>query len=406
MIPQDDASPLAIPQHDTSPVVIPQQDAIPIMIAQHRASPVAIPQQDELNTEVENVQTGVDQICSDMPSDLPKRIIKVHRLNVKRDMIDTFRDPLIMKYELEVIAIDCRGIDELGKGIGVLRDILSLFWKEVYKSLFIGENERIPFVRHDYQRDEWEAVARILVKGYLSCQYLPLLLSPTFLAYLFWGESVITSPMLLKSLGNYISVDEKNLMDKCIAGDMNYDGDEMPDLLEMLSNYDCRCQVNSGNIIKVFEEIAHKELIQKPQYIADCWKDIISSHLPTFPDLKSLNEKYESLTPSTSKLLSCIEANPVNDAERESLKFLKKFIKGLDSPQKLNKFVRFISGSELMLFHALQVHFTNLSGLGRRPVAHTCNTVLELSSTYQSFSELREEFSHILLSDYWEIDMV
>ena len=129
----------------------------------------------------------------------------------------------------------------------------------MYESLFIGENERVPFVRHDYQRDEWEAVARILVKGYLSCQYLPLLLSPTFLVYLFWGESVITSPMLLKSLGNYISVDEKNLMDKCIAGDMNYDGDDMPDLLEMLSNYDCRCQVNSENIIKVFDEIAHKE---------------------------------------------------------------------------------------------------------------------------------------------------
>ena len=94
MISQDDASPLAIPQHDTSPVVIPQQDAIPIVIAQHRASPVPIPQQDELNREVENVQTGVDQRCSNMPLDLPKCIIKVHRLNVKRDMIDTFRNPL------------------------------------------------------------------------------------------------------------------------------------------------------------------------------------------------------------------------------------------------------------------------------------------------------------------------
>ena len=59
-----------------------------------------------------------------------------------------------------------------------------------------------------------------------------------------------------------------------------------------------------------------------------------------------------------------------------------------------------------MLFDAIQVNFTNLSGLGRRPIAHTCNTVLELSSTYQSFPELREELSAILASDYWEMDIV
>ena len=30
---------------------------------------------------------------------------------------------------------------------------------------------RVPFVRHDYQRDEWVAVCRILVKGYLTNSY-------------------------------------------------------------------------------------------------------------------------------------------------------------------------------------------------------------------------------------------
>ena len=49
-----------------------------------------------------------------------------------------------------------------------------------------------------------------------------------------------------------------------------------------------------------------------------------------------------------------------------------------------------------MLFDAIQVNFINLSGLSRSPIAHTCNTMLELSSTYQSFPELREEFSAIV----------
>lgn len=59
-----------------------------------------------------------------------------------------------------------------------------------------------------------------------------------------------------------------------------------------------------------------------------------------------------------------------------------------------------------MLFDAIHVNFNKLSGLGRRPIAHTCNTVLKISSTYQLFPELREEFSAILASDYWEMDIV
>lgn len=348
----------------------------------------------------------VVQEAPDVLKDVRKRVIKVHRLNVKRDLIDIFKDESVMADDLEVVVIDFRGRQEIGKGVGVLRDILSLFWKEAYDSLFIGENERVPFVRHDYQREEWAAIGRILVKGYQGCGYFPLLMSQAFFAYLLFGESAVTGPMLIQSFQNYVSADEKTFIIKSIAGEIDYEGDDGTDLLEMLSNYDCRRKVNSENIAAVIEEIAHKELIQKPQYIADCWKCIISPLIPMFVNVTTLTEKYESLLLSISKILSCLEANPVNDPERESLKFLKKFIKGLDTSQKLSNFVRFVSGSELMLFAAIQIEFTDLSGLGRRPIAHTCNTVLQLPSTYQSFPELREEFSSILSSDNWEMDVV
>ena len=141
-----------------------------------------------------------------------KRIIQVHRLIIKKDLIDLFRDPLIMSQDIEIIVVDARGVEEVGRGVGLLRDVFSLFWKETYDSLFVGENERVPFVRLDYQRDEWVAVGRILVKGYLTCQYLPVFLSQTFLACLFWGESAVTSAMLTQSFRNYISVDEKCLL--------------------------------------------------------------------------------------------------------------------------------------------------------------------------------------------------
>ena len=118
-----------------------------------------------------------------------------------------------MNQDLEIIVIDARKVEEVGRGVGLLRDVFSRFWKETNDALFVGENERMSFVRHDYQREEWVAVGRILVKGYLTCQYLPVLLSQTFLACLFWGKSAVTSTMLTQSFRNYISEDEKCLID-------------------------------------------------------------------------------------------------------------------------------------------------------------------------------------------------
>jgi len=118
--------------------------------------------------------------------------------------------------------------------------------------------------------------------------------------------------------------------------------------------------VNSENVVQFIEEIAHKELLQKPQYIADCWKGIVFTLLPNFPDFATLSKRYELLIPSMSKILSCLEANPESDWKRDSLKFLKQYIMGLDTPRKLSKFVRFVSGSELMLFDVTQVNFKNV----------------------------------------------
>jgi len=102
--------------------------------------------------------------------------------------------------------------------------------------------------------------------------------------------------------------------------------------------------------------------------------------------------------------VSTIDCQPTNDRERDALKFLKRFIKGLDS-RMLATFLRFVTGSDLMLFHLWEINFTQLDGCARRPIPHTC-TNTELPSTYQSFLELREEFNQILQAENWEMDIV
>ena len=68
---------------------------------------------------------------------------------------------------IEYVFIDARGKEEVGRGDGVARDIYSSFWIDVSNSLFIGEKERVPFVRHDLYKREWEAIGKILAKGFI-----------------------------------------------------------------------------------------------------------------------------------------------------------------------------------------------------------------------------------------------
>lgn len=143
-------------------------------------------------------------------------------------------------------------------------------------------------------------------------------------------------------------------------------------------------------------ELAHQELIQRPRYIAQCWSTVLlelKEH-EQFKSPDSLADFYAEKRPTGKKVIKTIISEPSNDAERQSLDFLKKFIRSLDA-NALEAFLKFTTGSNLLL-GILNVSFTSLEGIARRPIAHTCGPLLELPRTYQSYNELSEEFTSIL----------
>lgn len=332
----------------------------------------------------------------------PIKIIRVHRSLVRQDMLDIFSDESILKYTLSVIIINQQGNEESGAGIGPLREIFSLFWKDCYESHMLGEIERVPYIRHDFNRNKFEAVARIIVKGYKDCQYFPVKISKSFLVACLFGEESVTDGILMSSFQNYVSRSEADVIGKCLSQSIQPDDDE---LLEFLSTFDCKRQVTNDNIRELVTEIAHKEIIMKPQYAADCWKEIVSSLKIYFMDVSSFLVLYDSIIPTNSKVISLFTAALVTAAESETLGHLKRFVRGLDEA-KLATFLRYTTASDVLVTDIITISFTNQEGLQRRPVAHTCSFTLEMPSTYSSFCELRQEFMAILNSDVWEIDIV
>ena len=96
------------------------------------------------------------------------KILTVHRTLVKKDMIEYFKGHDIMNKELIFEIINERDTLEQGVGIGFTCEVYTLFWNEFANSMTIGERERVPFVRRDHFVEEWNAIGRILVKGFES----------------------------------------------------------------------------------------------------------------------------------------------------------------------------------------------------------------------------------------------
>ena len=128
--------------------------------------------------------------------------------------------------------VDPRGFDEPGVGSGVTRDVYSSFWNEVANCYLIGETERVPFVRHDLYTEEWDAIGKILVKGFLDTNYFPTVLSSCFIYYCLFEES--DDEMVLSSFKRFVAPDECSLIEKLLSTDALDEDFTSEDCLEFL----------------------------------------------------------------------------------------------------------------------------------------------------------------------------
>ena len=361
------------------------------------------------NIDTDNSPTSI--LCSDNhplvidTANLPHREVVVHRSQVRSDLTDVFGDEDIFKYALQVKVIDNRGQPEKGEGRGVLLDVLTEFWQESFTALTVGTNEKTPFIRHDLQKKEWEAVARVLVYGYIHAKYFPLQLSQVLVATCLFGEESITPELLMNSFRNYIGAEDREVLDKCLSDGFDSNDD---DVLDFLSSYKCYRAPTKDNIRSIISELAHQELVQKPRYVSNCWAPIVDilRQDASFQTVQGVSQLYEQKHPTAKKIIKLFNASPANDAERQSFDHLKRFVKSLEG-KSLGMFLHFCTGSDVITCDSIQVSFTTLEGFVRRPVARTCVPILELPSTYESYPSLAEEFTSIMKEDLaWAFDIV
>lgn len=317
------------------------------------------------------------------------RTLLISRATVKEDLIQEFKDMALMKCKLKIAFKDERGVDLEG----LSREALSVFWDMFFMTCSDGEVERVPILKTQYGREEWLSVGRILLKGIQDCNFFPIKLSPAFVMAIVSGPGGVSDELLLKSLINFLSPDEAEILQDILSGSAHEDQEELMDILDRFS---VNFVPTQAALREVLIQVAHKVFVQKPKYIVDVMAEAISKELRVyFPNEAAILGLYDAKTPNTKKVVKLLQADVQSEVQRKTFGFLKQFIRGLHY-NELQKFLRFVTGSPVICVEAIQVTFSDISGWDRAIVARTCGAVLEVPCSYSSYGDMRNEFAAVL----------
>lgn len=328
-----------------------------------------------------------------------KVIIVVHRGNCLAELMAAFIDPNIMNKDVDIKRRFPNGNLEEGEGSGVFCDCLSEFWEEFYSKCTLGRDVKTPYLRHEYQVQEWQAVARILLVGWTTVRYFPVLLPLPFLEEVLYGTcySSVTESFL-----QYVSKEERKILSHALETFESVDKDELVDVLDA---HDCHYNASEDTITELVTQLGHKALIQTPMYVIDCWKTILKSLADILPPQR-LVKVIEKRVPTPKRVKELLKfPEKMTPLQNIVARHLKKYVGECDNTM-LKSFLRFCTGADILFGKPITVQFIETSEFQCRPQAHTCGCYLMIPVNYQNYPDLRNDFDLVLRSSIWVMDIV
>ena len=326
--------------------------------------------------------------------------VHVVRQGLVADLLELYKDQNVASKTLDVTfegepGVDCNGLT---------RDLLTSFWRDILKDLFRGEDCSVPYLPlYRVRNESWkfECLGRILSHTVALTGTIPQTLARSTLIKLI-TDTEIDDECLLEDCLLFVTTREKALLTKAMT-DFNSLTEDESDRLQNFYTAHGLQKIPKGSEIKdQVLTIAHHDLVEKPApLISKMRQGIPASHRAAFWERLSVDDIthiMQAQRPTPEKVASVIKTDKedMTDDEDRVLYFLKEFVASLD-PETLTDFLIFVTGS-VHQPDKVNVTFTPLKGLSRRPISHTCFNHLEVPATYENIQEFTREFKSVLSS--------
>ena len=340
---------------------------------------------------------------------------KIHEVT-RREAFSEVPSLLLMNGVLNEFPLRVRFQGEMGYDVGgVCRDMFSCFWEESFKRLFDGSSLLVPVLHPHVDMSVLPRIGMILSHGYLLCGVLPTRIIFPALAYVLLGFEIGMPPhILIQTFTDTLSSFESSVIKEALGckGMINLSEQSHGALLDVLSKYGCRSPPKTAQELNMqILGICYFNFRDKPLAAMRAMREgIPDSELPFWlgHSVEGLYDLYLSLCATPQRVLESIDdPEELNMSQARVLDYLKQFI-GNMKIEEVRRFLRFTTGSSVLLNNRITVTFNSLSGLARRPIAHTCGCIIELPSSYMTYPEFEMEFNAILADNdhVWKMDIV
>ena len=185
---------------------------------------------------------------------------------------------------------------------------------------------------------------------------------------------------------DFISTQERGLIEEAMSfGTTGKFSDCMQQkIFNVLSRFGCRQVPRLGNLMSCIEDIAKYEFVTKPAAaIIAVHSGILRAHQKFWKDqsVSTISRMYTNFTVTPKKVNELLlQPEFMSENEERVYGYLVCMIGNVNINEGRN-FLRFVTGSSVCSTKGITISFNTLSGLARRPIANTCDCMLELSST-------------------------
>ena len=313
-------------------------------------------------------------------------------------------DDVAVKQPFRVKFVGEKGIDTGG----LSREAFSTFWELAYQKHFDGTCLLTPLMCGGIDNNVLQVLGRILSFG---CGFLPMRVAfPSLLSVLLGPQPSVSCEVLIatfKDCLNPVDIVTLNEAFACRAG--VFPQALANRLIALFSRFDSLEVPKPATLLRLCEQSARYLFITKPYAaLSEMAKGVPVQHQRFWKKMGAdgLYRLYVSLAISSLKVIDSIEEPlVVSPSEQKVFNYLVQFV-GCLKVDELQKFLRFCTGSSVCFGKPITLAFNSQTGMARRPIAHVCDCVLELSRVYSSYPDFSREFAAILASEDngWLID--
>ena len=223
----------------------------------------------------------------------------------------------------------------------------------------------------------------------------------------------LPNSILLESFVDYLTTYESSLLrDTIMASEQkeSFSGHIQAQLIGVLSRLGCTEIPTPANVKRLVISVAKHLFLGKSLgalYALNSWVPIPYHCFWQQFSVEKLFGLYKALNATPSAVLRIVEEPfDMNPAEDRVFGYLLSYI-GNVKQNELRLFLRFVTGSSVLIAKHIAVSFNSLTGLARRPIGHTCDCQIELPVSYTTYPEFELEFSKVLTSEVsWAMDAV